>query len=96
MEKLEDLFIKCCINSYRTWEINEYTKKMEPLPYRSSDLYEWAKEFYEKGVDFFYAEPVNPDDIYGKLKLTEPKYVYKLKRPLTEDEYKEIIKRHEK
>lgn len=96
MEKLEDLFIKCCINSYRTWEINEYTKKMGPLLYRRPDLYEWAKEFYEKGEDFFYAEPVNPDDRYGKLKLTEPKYVYKLKRPLTEDEYKEIIKRHEK
>lgn len=96
MEKLEDLFIKCCVNSYRTWQINRYTKKKEPLLYRRPDLCDWSMTFYEKGEDFFYDEPVNPKDRYGDLKLTEPKYVYKLKRPLTEDEYEEMIKRYEK
>lgn len=68
-------------------------KDGKPMLYRRDDLSQWAKEAFERGEKYFYAEPVNPDKPYGALRLSEPKYVYEFKRRsgLTEEEYAEIF-----
>lgn len=89
-EQLSDLFQKTCINAYLATKYKD--GKLIPQSYRREDLSEWAEEFCKQGKKFFYAEPVNPDHPYGKLKLCEPKYVYTLKRSLTEEEYTRLVK----
>lgn len=55
------------------------------------DLYKFATEAYERGEDCFYAEPVDPEEPNGNLKLCEPKYVYRLSRDITVEEYEAIF-----
>lgn len=53
-----------------------YVKENEPAMYRRKDLYEFAKEAFEKGEDYFYYRPVNKDDPYGPLEKCDPEYAY--------------------
>lgn len=95
--EVEKLFKKVCTNAYLAtrWERNRKTDTFEKTfqDYRRDDLYHWSKEAFERGEEYFYAEPVNPNLPYGKLKLCEPHYEYQLKRNLTIDEYDELIKK---
>lgn len=40
--------------------------------YRRGDLWNWAKEAFERGEDYFYCRPVDPDKPYGTLELCDP------------------------
>ena len=87
---------KVAINKYRAvdWKPEEQHKenndtlelavKKVPMEYRREDLSAWAKEAFDKGEDFFFAEPDNPLDPYGRLHLTEPKYKYVIRGDLSE------------
>ena len=66
--------------------------KAVPRLYRREDLSQWAKEAFERGQNYFYYEPVNPDQPYEKQHLTKPKFVYQLVRNLTEEEYETLVK----
>lgn len=55
-------------NLYIAWESKKDNK---PQWYRRPDLHEWAKQARERGEDYFYAQPVNPKDPYGKLEFRE-------------------------
>ena len=67
-------------NAYPTWDnsIDLTTGKREKRPqlYRRNDLNTWAREARERGEDFFYARPVDPNDKYGRLELCEKDYFY--------------------
>lgn len=82
LEDLKKCFSKVYTNQYRADDNGK------PMLYRRDDLSQWAKEAFERGEKFFYAEPVNEDFPYGKLHLVEPKVEYKLCRTLTEEEFK--------
>lgn len=64
----------------------------EPRLYRREDLTQWAKEAFKRRENFFYAEPVNPNHPYGRLRLTEPNYVYRLNKTLTKEEFDAVFK----
>lgn len=89
MFDLSLVFKKVCVNRYPAVEYRVSDGKVTSRPalYRRSDLSDWAEEAFEKGETSFYAEPVDPANPYGKLRLCEPKYVYELKRSLTVEEY---------
>lgn len=88
--EIEDLFVKVCINSSPAVDYNEDGKKV-PFLYRRDDLSRLAKEAFNEGKSVIYTEPVNPKHPYGPQRRCEPKYVYKLRSNLTEDQYKEIM-----
>ena len=88
---LSDFFVKSCTNAYRAVTLDQ-NGKLVPQDYRRDDLSEWSKEAFNRGDHYFYVEPVNPKQPYGRLQLCEPKYVYKLKRSLSEEEYEQLIK----
>lgn len=92
---VEKLFKKVCTNAYLAtrWERNRKTDTFEKTYqlYRRDDLYQWSKEAFERGEKYFYAEPVDPKNPYGKLRLCEPHYVYQLVAPLTPKEYEELV-----
>lgn len=58
--------------------------------YKRSDLSQWAKEAAAAGKRYFYTEPVDVNNKYGKLKLCEPKHEYTVDN-LTEEEYNFLI-----
>ena len=78
--------IKRCINSYRAIKDNG-----DMQSYRRKDLYEWSKEAYEKGEKYFYAEPVDPENLYGELRLCEPEYVYEGELTIDNDIFEQYI-----
>lgn len=82
---LKKCFRKECVNAYSAEENGK------PRLYRREDLTQWAKEAFERGEKFFYAEPVNPKEPCGKLKLVKPRYVYTCSRALTEEEFKAVF-----
>ena len=84
-EDLKKCFRKECVNAYSAEEDGK------PRLYRREDLTQWAKEACERGEKFFYAEPVNPNHPYGRLRLTEPSYVYRLNRALTKEEFDAVF-----
>lgn len=84
-EDLKKCFRKECVNAYSAEENGK------PRLYRREDLTQWAKEAFERGEKFFYAEPVNPKEPCGKLKLVKPRYVYTCSRALTEEEFKAVF-----
>ena len=61
-------------NLYIAWESKKDNK---PQWYLRPDLHEWAKQARAQGEDYFYAQPVDPKDPYGKLELCEPTHHYK-------------------
>lgn len=85
LEDLKKLFTKVYTNQYLADDNGK------PMLYRRDDLSRWAKEAFERGEKFFYAEPVDKDFPYGKLQLTEPKVEYKLCRNLTPEEYEHLF-----
>lgn len=89
LDDLKYLFDKSCTNAYPA-EQYENNKRV-PMSYRRDDLSRWAEEAFNNGKAYFYAEPVNPKDPCGRLRLTEPKYVYKLCRNLTEEEFQTLF-----
>lgn len=62
--------------------------------YLRPDLTKWAEEMASAGKKYFYTEPVDPNNRYGKLRLCCPKYEYRVDS-LTQEEYdalKELLK----
>lgn len=43
-----------------------------PLMYRREDLWNWAKEAFERGDSYFHCRPVDQNNPYGQLELCEP------------------------
>lgn len=86
---IESLFAKVCTNASPavTFDGN----KLVPFLYRRDDLTEFARQAFEEGETQIYTEPVNPNNPYGPQRRCKPKYVYKLKKPLTEEQYKQLI-----
>lgn len=83
----EDLFYKRCVNKFPACDGSK------PMLYRRGDLYQWAKEYFDKGEQYFYAEPIDCNKPYGPLQLCEPRYSYEFKYLLTEDEFN-FLKEH--
>lgn len=89
---VKDLFRKTCINELPSYEYipKEYSRDGEtvhPRIYRREDFSKFAKEAFERGEKFFYTEPVDPENPNGPHRLCEPKYVYTLKKSLSEEEF---------
>lgn len=87
--EIENLFVKVCINSSPAIDYKNGEKV--PFLYRREDLTRFAQEAFDEGQYYIYTEPVNPKNPYGPQRRCEPKYVYKLRTNLTEEQYKEII-----
>lgn len=85
VKDLKKCFIPVCTNGYSAEDDGE------PRLYRREDLTQWAKEAFKRGEPFFYAEPVNPNHPYGRLRLTEPNYVYRLNKTLTKEEFDAVF-----
>lgn len=84
-EDLKKCFRKDCVNIYSAEENGK------PRLYRRTDLTTWAAEAFSRGENYFCAEPVNPKEPCGKLKLAKPRYVYTCSRALTEEEFKAVF-----
>lgn len=84
-EDLKKCFKIKCLNVYSAEEDGQ------PRLYRRSDLTQWAAEAFARGENYFCAEPVDPKEPYGKLKLAKPRYVYTCSRALTEEEFKAVF-----
>lgn len=82
---LKKCFSKVCLNAYSAEENGQ------PMLYRRNDLTRWAAEAFARGEKWFYAEPVNAAEPYGRLHLTEPKYVYVCSRQLSEEEFAAVF-----
>ena len=84
-EDLKKCFKIKCLNVYSAEEDGQ------PRLYRRSDLTTWAAEAFSRGENYFCAEPVDPKEPYGKLKLAKPRYVYFCSRALSEEEFKAVF-----
>ena len=60
------------------------------MSYLRPDLSAWANEFAKCGKRYFFTEPVDPANKYGKLRLCEPKYEYRVDN-LTQEEYDTLM-----
>ena len=60
------------------------------MSYLRPDLSAWANEFAKSGKRYFFTEPVDPVNKYGKLRLCEPKYEYRVDN-LTPEEYDTLM-----
>ena len=80
-EELKCKFICHVTNEFRTIDYNKGTRQY----YKRPDLDKWSEEFYNKGKLVFYAEPVDPKNPCGELRLSEKKVEYKA--ILTEEEF---------
>ena len=67
-----------------------------PQPYLKPNMTELAEQAYKRKEEYFYCEPVDPDNPNGPQKPSEPKYEYDLERPLTEEEYNNFFQNIEK
>ena len=85
---ISSLFEKRVINQYNAvdYSRNDY------MLYRRQDFTNWAKEAFDRGEEYFYCKPVNPDDPTGEYELCEPEYRWFIKDPkgLTEEEYRKL------
>lgn len=80
-EDLKKCFRKKCVNAYSAEDDGK------PRLYRRNDLTAWATETFARGEKYFYAEPIDPNEPCGKLKLTNPRYMYTCSRALSEEEF---------
>ena len=60
------------------------------MSYLRPDLSAWANEFAKSEKRYFFTEPVDPANKYGKLRLCEPKYEYRVDN-LTQEEYDTLM-----
>lgn len=92
-ETFKNKFVKVCTNSTRAYDTKTVDGVLTKVPmlFRREDLTQWAKEAFERGEDYFYYEPVNPLNPYGKQRLCEPNYAYALKHKLTPDEFDTFV-----
>lgn len=91
LEMLKANTRKVCLNRYDSFKVNCNTGEVTYQPYRREDFNNWSKEAFANGNMAFYADPVDPNNRYGKYELTEPRYVYKIELTLTEEQYKELF-----
>lgn len=91
MNQLQHLFHKTYTNMFPSCYDGDMT---QPMLYRREDLAKWAKEACERGEKQFYADPVDPKDPEGTLKLAKPNYKYKLSRSLTEEEFQALFSKN--
>ena len=89
-EDLKKCFRKECVNAYSAEEDGK------PRLYRRNDLTAWAAEAFARGEKYFYAEPINPKEPCGKLKLTNPSYMYTCSRALSEEEFEAVFGKEKK
>lgn len=75
-------------NRYRA---KERVNSKQPMLYKRNDLYQWAKAAFERGEEYFYARPVDPNDPYGTLELCEPSYHYTATFAVDTDIYEQWI-----
>ena len=75
-------------NRYRA---KERANSKQPMLYKRNDLYQWAKAAFERGEEFFYARPVDPNNPYGKLELCDPSYHYTATFDVDKDIYEQWI-----
>lgn len=97
MINIEDLFVKVIVNRYPSCESKmiDGRPRLRAMFYRREDLSKWAAEAFERGEHWFYCEPVNPENPNGKLRLCEPKHMYKLRSGyITEEEYEELLNQY--
>lgn len=75
-------------NRYRA---KERVNSNHPMLYKRKDLYQWAKAAFERGEEYFYARPVDPNNPYGKLELCDPSYRYTAAFDVDKDIYEQWI-----
>lgn len=85
LDDLRQCFSITCVNAHHA------SKSGKPMLYKRNDLYQWSKEAFENGKDYFFVEPVNPEKPNGELRLAEPRFEYKLKRNLTKEEFNAVF-----
>ena len=80
-------------NQYPAWKYiwnNDFTDIIKrPQMYRRDDLHTWAKEARDRGEDYFYARPIDPNNKYGKLELCEPISHYETSFQIDKDLYEQ-------
>lgn len=69
IRKLSNLFY---VNRYPAVDKD----RNQPVLYRRSDLYTWAKEAFERGEQYFYARPADPNKPYGAMEPCKPDHIY--------------------
>lgn len=58
------------------WSKQDGERVKRPTLFRRADLWNWAKEAFAKGENWFYVKPVDITDPCGRLELCEPTYSY--------------------
>lgn len=89
MTEVEKYFLDKCIRKVtnRVWAVDSDHKRQL---YRHPDLDNMSKEAFDNGEKYFYCEPANPNNPYGKQIKCEPKYIYECCFELTPEEYEEL------
>ena len=77
------------IHPHRYAAVDTTRDETRPALYKRKDLYDWAKEAFERGDKFFYAKPVDPNDPYGELELCEPTHEYMVEMRVDADLYEQ-------
>lgn len=85
LDDLRQCFSMTCMNAHQA------SNNEKPMLYKRNDLYQWSKEAFENGKDYFFVEPVDPEKPNGELRLSEPRFEYKLKRNLTKEEFNSVF-----
>lgn len=85
LDDLSQCFSVTCMNAHPA------SNNGKPMLYRRNDLYQWSKETFENGKNYFFVEPVDPKKPNGELRLSEPRFEYKLKRNLTKEEFTSVF-----
>lgn len=67
-----------CVDETKLPSFDE-SRPGRPMLYKRGDLYNWAKEAFERGEMYFHYRPVDPNKPYGELELCEPNPQYKAK-----------------
>lgn len=73
---------------YNAWKDADHTK---PQLYKRGDLWKWAEEARNRGKDYFYARPVDPNKPYGEFELCEPNYHYECRMNIDKDLFEQWL-----
>ena len=94
LKMLKSYFKKVCVNEYRAIDYRKtLTGGTEPtfFLYKRNDLCTWSREAFERGEHQFYAEPVDPNNPKGAMRLAEPRYAYMFTKDLSIEDYNRIF-----